>query len=137
MKYFCVIENFVKNFGINCLTKYQYNLFRYVQDCRLDLLFSGNAGTASLHMKHLQEDCLNNIESRNGDEHNLVRKEEINNGNLRLPKSDARRGRGVVLSSIPETTRSSLLSISNIADSLCLNDCSGNGKCDSGNTYKF
>ena len=84
-------------------------------------------------MKHLQEDCLNNIESRNGDEHNLVRKEEINNGNLRLPKSDARRGRGVVLSSIPETTRSSLLSISNIADSLCLNDCSGNGKCDSGN----
>ena len=109
---------------------FQLYLSRYVQDCRLDLLFSGNAGTASLHLKHLQEDCLDKISSIEGDEENLVRKDIAN---IRpFSNNDARRGRGVSLLPIAETTTSSLVAISNIADSLCLNDRSGNGDCESG-----
>ena len=109
---------------------YQLYLSRYVQDCRLDLLFSGNAGTASLHLKHLQEDCLDKISFIENDEENLVRKDISNN--RPFSNNDARRGRGVSLLPITETTTSSLVAISNIADSLCLNDCSGNGDCESG-----
>ena len=105
--------------------------FRYVQDCHLDLLFSGNAGTASLHLKHLKEDCLNNISLKNGDDENKIIKEQ-NALNGRFSNTDARRGRGVSLSGVSETTSSSLVPVSSVVDSLCIHDCSGNGNCDSG-----
>ena len=83
-----------------------------------------------MHLKHLQEDCLDKISSIESDEENLVRKDIAN---IRpFSNNDARRGRGVSLLPIAETTTSSLVAISNIADSLCLNDCSGNGDCESG-----
>ena len=106
-----------------------------MQDCRLDLLFSGNTGTASLHLKHLKEDCLDIVFWRTDDERNVVRKDQIVVGNVRQASKDVRRGRGVSLPPVPESTTTSLGSISSIVGSLCLNDCSGNGKCDSGNTY--
>ena len=105
-----------------------------MQDCRLDLLFSGNAGTASLHLKHLKEDCLDNISLRTDDDQNIIQKDpNIFNGRF----VDARRGRGVSLSSTPQTTSRTLISASSVADSLCLHDCSGNGKCDSGKNTIF
>ena len=94
-------------------------------------MFSGNAGTASLHLKHLKEDCLDHISLRSDDDQNVI-KNEPNILNGRFVNVDARRGRGVRLSSIPETTTRSLILGSSVADSLCLHDCSGNGKCDSG-----
>ena len=105
-----------------------------MQDCRLDLLFSGNAGTASLHLKHLKEDCLDNISLRTDDDQNIIQKDpNIFNGRF----VDARRGRGVSLSSTPQTTSRTLISASSVADSLCLHDCSGNGKCDAGKNFRF
>ena len=95
-------------------------------------MFSGNAGTASLHLKHLKEDCLDNISGINDDNQNVVKKEGIGFGNSRVSNTDVRRGRGVSLSPVPETTSSTLETVSKIADSLCLHDCSGNGNCDSG-----
>ena len=83
-----------------------------------------------MHLKHLQEDCLDKISSIENDEENLVRKDISNN--RPFSNNDARRGRGVSLLPLTETTTSSLVAISNIADSLCLNDCSGNGDCESG-----
>jgi hypothetical protein len=110
-------------------------IFRYVQDCRLDLLFSGNAGTASLHLKHLKEDCLDNISERN--DQNVVKQAQIGFGSSKLSNLDVRTGRGVSLFPVPETTSSTLVTASKIADSLCLHDCSGNGNCDSGITSIF
>ena len=66
-----------------------------------------------------------------------MKKEEIGFGSIRLPNVDVRRGRGVSLSPVPETTTSSVVTISDIADSLCLHDCSGNGNCDSGIICNF
>ena len=101
----------------------------------MDLLFSGNTGAAALHLEHLKEDCLDNTFWRNEDDINVVRKDKTVVGNIRQPSIDARRGRGVSLSPILESTTPSLSSISSVTGSLCLNDCSGNGRCDSGKSY--
>ena len=102
----------------------------------MDLLFSGNAQTASLHLKHLKEDCLDYIIRTNEDGNNIVRNERIVTGNIRQPSSDARRGRGVSLSSLSESTPTNVEGVISIAGSLCLNDCTGRGRCDSGNQLK-
>ena len=103
----------------------------------MDLLFSGNAQTASLHLKHLKEDCLDYIISTNEEGKNIIRDERIVTENIRQPSSDARRGRGVSLSSLSESTPTNAGGVVRIADSLCLNDCTGRGRCDSGNQIKY
>ena len=119
-----------------------------MEDCRLDLLFSGNPRTASLHLQHLKEDCLEELFSSTSssveDEGGNIIEGSVQtaganiNGGFRKLNSDVRRGRGVSLlrppTATPTATGLQEKRPTSIATSLCLNDCSLNGNCGNSGT---
>ena len=86
---------------------------RYSHDCKLDLLFSGNPKIANLHVDHMKADCIEAKLMGQAGRENVI---ETNSSN------SERRGRETGLVALLDDT----------TDSLCHNDCSGNGHCEKG-----
>ena len=112
---FC--SNFLKSGPTYETCSQHLDVNRYIEACKLDLLFSGNPRTVNLHVDHIKQDCIESYLRGSLKNDNLVE-----SSLKKLLMQGERRGR--------ETEPTSF---TDVADSLCFNDCSEHGRCQGGN----